>query len=296
MRVLVLGGEGMLGGMVFRVLSSSKNLSVERTWLTEAGDVKLRFDVDDGPDGFKNILARRGPFDTVINCIGILSGAIDDKNPVSVTRAERINAKFPHELASVACEAGARVIQISTDGVFSGAADSPYFEDSPSDCTDVYGKSKSAGEVRAPGFLNLRCSIIGSDPVGKKGILEWFLAQPDGGTLTGYTDHVWNGVTTLQFAKICGKLIEEAAFDRVRKESPIHHFCPNLPISKFELLGVFKSVFGRKVTIEPKRAPGGPLKRVLGTRFRGLRELFGEGLRIEAAVHELAALENNKTV
>ena len=39
-------------------------------------------------------------------------------------------------------------------------------------------------------------------------LLEWVLNHPKGSVLNGYSHHIWNGVTTLQFAKICKAVIE----------------------------------------------------------------------------------------
>src|SRR5213076_2163354 len=112
---------------------------------------------------------------------------------------------------AVAEEFGARVLHISTDGVFAGAAGA-CAEDAPHDCPDVYGKTKSLGEVTAREVLTLRCSIVGPDPSARRGLLEWFLGLPDGMEVTGYTDSLWNGVTSLQLANLCQRIIQQDAF------------------------------------------------------------------------------------
>lgn len=166
-RVLVLGGEGMLGHMVVHVLSRSGRLAIAHT--SRSGGSGYSYDVQHGPGGLRHILDAHGPFDYMINCIGILGAGIHPLNPASMRRAIQVNALFPHELAMVAHEAGVRVIHVSTDGVFSGGSEGPYFEDAPHDCPDIYGKTKSLGEVHAPGVPDLRCSIIGPDPEGGEG-------------------------------------------------------------------------------------------------------------------------------
>lgn len=69
---------------------------------------------------------------------------------------------FPHRLADAAARRGQRVIEIATNGVFSGR-DAPYDEQSAHDPRDVYGKTKSLGERAASGVVRLRCSIIGPE-------------------------------------------------------------------------------------------------------------------------------------
>lgn len=277
---------GMLGQMVLRHLSRDASFVVEGTHRSEPSDT-LSFDAENGTGGLRALFERRGGYEYIINCIGVTKAGIDEGDPNSIRRAITVNALFPHELAAFAREAGARVIHISTDGVFAGSADS-YLENAPHDCMDVYGKTKSLGEVRAPGFLTLRCSIIGPDPVGKKGLLEWFKSQPDGKELHGYTDHLWNGVTTLQFAELCRMIIVKDCFQAIWEESPIHHFCPNEPVSKYELLKVFQSVFKRDVSIVPSSGAVAPVRRILRTRYHGIEDLFGHRLGVEQAIRELA--------
>ena len=154
-------------------------------------------------------------------------------------------------------------------------------------CTDVYGKTKSLGEIRAPGCLTLRCSIIGPDPVGKSGLWEWFKGQPEGKTLAGYTHHLWNGATTLQLAELCRRIITADRFQTICNEAPIHHFCPNLPVSKYELLQLFRSALQKNVSITPVGEALVPVRRILATRYQSIKELFGTGCSMEQAVNDL---------
>ena len=285
-KVLVLGGTGMLGQMVYRILSQSEGLTVKCTSRSQLSD-PLHFNIEDGTARLQQILERYGPFDYIVNCVGVVKAHIDEQNSESVRRAIVVNALFPHQLATVATESKARVIHPSTDGVFSGDSDEPYLEDSQHDCVDIYGKTKSLGEVRKSDFLNIRCSIVGPDPIEKKGLLEWFMAQPDGQEVIGYTDHIWNGVTTLQFAGLCKRIIVQDRFGEIWNESPVHHFCPNQAVSKYELLEIFKSVFGKRVTIIPSRSTGSPVRRILATRYHSLKDLFGYVSSMERAVREI---------
>jgi dTDP-4-dehydrorhamnose reductase len=206
----------------------------------------------------------------IVNCIGVLKAAIRESDPASVEGAIRVNALFPHELAAVAAECGARVIHVSTDGVFAGGREAPYRENDPLDCTDHYSRSKALGECPAGNVLNIRCSLVGRDAVAHKGLLEWLLRQPDGGDVDGFGDQRWNGVTTLQFAKLCEALISEGAFERVRSISPVHHFCPNGAITKYDLLCAWQAVTGKRVTVRSV-ASGNPAgSRLLATNYSSL--------------------------
>jgi dTDP-4-dehydrorhamnose reductase len=60
--------------------------------------------------------------------------------------AYSVNALGPQNLANAASKAGARLVQISTDYVFSGDASSPWSEKAPHNPQSVYGSTKSEGE------------------------------------------------------------------------------------------------------------------------------------------------------
>jgi len=289
--VLVLGGTGMVGRMVCRVLSRAEGFVVRSTSRREPS-APFFFDAENGTEKLRQIMACHGPFDYMINCIGVLLGEIDERDPRSVRRAVAVNERFPHDLAAVAGESGARVIHLSTDGVFSGNA-GVCREDSPTDCDDVYGKSKSHGEATASCVLNLRCSVIGPDPVEKKGMLEWFRSRPKGSEVPGYVDHRWNGVTTLQFSELCRDLILRDSFDAIRSEAPVHHFCPNQAVSKYELLQLFNSAYKSEVTVKPVKSAHGPVHRVLDTRYSSLKGFYGYDRPMERAIEEMAKWEAN---
>lgn len=236
-KVLVLGVTGMLGHMVHRVLAASATIEAHGTHILDKQS-PFYFDVMSGLGELEIICAKSSRYDYFINCIGILPAKIEDKDPASIRKAIKINSLFPHELSAFAKDHGGRVIHISTDGVFSGDAES-YYEDDAHDCKDLYGITKSLGEVFAENFLNLRCSIIGPSPFLGEGLMEWFLKQPTGAVVPGYTNHIWHGISTYQFGNLCLKIIEGDHFEKIRTESSVFHFAPNEPITKYELLRLF---------------------------------------------------------
>jgi dTDP-4-dehydrorhamnose reductase len=285
-KVLILGGKGMLGNMVVRVLSKQKKIVIKSTSSNKTPNYIL-FNIEKGIESLEKILKKDDSFDYIINCIGILNSSINENDPQSVHRAICINALFPHELAKLAQEIGVRVIQISTDGVFTKNA-GVCLEDSPRNCDDVYGWTKALGEVISPNCLNLRCSIIGPSPYLQKGLLEWFLSQPKGLQVSGYTEQAWTGITTLQFANLCQLLINDNYFDVVRKEAPTHHFCPNQTLSKYELLQLFRSHFRPDIVVKPNNSHDNTVSRTLGTKYTTIKEIFGCNKPIQQAIKELA--------
>ena len=284
-KVLVLGSKGMLGQMVKIILSRQERFIVKSTTHKNTPE-SFCFDIEYGIDGLRQIMEQQESFDYIINCIGILNSSIDENDPNSVRRAELINALFPHKLASLAQEYRARVIQISTDGVFARNA-GVCLEESTCYCNDIYGKTKKIGEVNTPNYLNLRCSIIGPSPYLRKGLLYWVLSQPRNSEIYGFTDQKWNGVTTLQFAELCKILILDNYFDTVYAESPIHHFCPNQSINKYELLKLFRSYFRPDLTVIPQINIKKAVSRTLDTNYQSISVKFGNNILMKEAIKAL---------
>src|SRR5262249_30032587 len=203
----------MLGSAVMDVLSRCEKLSVDGTQRNDEAGPDY-FDILAMPESRWSSVLQRRPYDYIINCIGMLKPAISESDSVGLRRAILVNALFPHQLASAV--PSARIFHISTDGVFSGRATRPYLETDAADCPDAYGKTKALGECPAENVINFRCSIIGCDSRGGKGLIEWVLRSPEGTELRGFEDQYWNGVTTRQFAGLCRSVIAAGIFDTLR--------------------------------------------------------------------------------
>ncbi len=293
-RVLVLGGTGMLGSMVTRYLHGQSSYEVwasvrspeDGLLLPLAADRTVLLDARADDVTLASILHAVRPT-TIINCMGIIKPFCRDDDPQGVERAIQVNALFPHRLAAVAETMRARVIQIATDCVFSGKTGN-YGEDALHDAEDVYGKTKSLGEVRAPNVLHVRASIIGPELRTYASLFEWFLRQPNTERLQGFSHHRWNGITTLQFAECCGALLRVGpeAFDRLIHTSSVHHFVPNASVTKYELLSMLARMFHKSVEIEERSDLGPAVDRTLTSRYHALPG-SGERLPFERAVQQL---------
>ena len=223
-----------------------------------------------------------------INCIGLIKHKIRDGCARDVGQAVRVNALFPHQLASAAAAAGCRVIQIATDCVYSGRK-GEYVETDQHDPLDVYGKTKSLGEVMLPHVHNLRCSIIGPENKEKLSLFEWFMGQHSGSRVAGFTNHYWNGLTTYHFGKICSGIIKEDL-----KLPTLCHVVPRDTLAKGELLALLGRSFHR-VDVGIDKVPAKePVNRTLKTldpaRNQEIWKAAGYGLppSLEAMVEELA--------
>lgn len=246
-KVAILGANGMLGSMLVRVFALDAQYQLLAT-VRESGQVKTwqkkypeviwrKLDVQGSSDGIVKVL--KG-FSWIINAIGIIKPHIQDDDAEKVERAIVINAVFPFSLARAAEKIGAKVIQIATDCVYSGER-GKYQESDPHDPLDVYGKTKSLGEAYGSQMFHLRTSIIGPEIENHKSLLDWFLGQPKNAWVNGFTNHRWNGVTTLHFAKICQGMIQENL-----QINHLQHLVPASIITKGKLLQVFTKEFDRK--------------------------------------------------
>jgi dTDP-4-dehydrorhamnose reductase len=279
-KVLVLGAQGMLGSMVARVLR-------ERSELDVVAMARADFDVVQEPIG---PLLDRGRFEWIVNAVGVIKRHIDEHAADSIEHAVAVNALFPHSLAAESAKRGQRVIQIATDGVFSGLR-APYDESAPHDATDVYGKTKSLGEVPAPHVVHLRCSIIGPERSPPSSLLGWALSSPPRAQLPGYERQRWNGVTTLHFAEICAAVIAGA-------QAPwIQHIVPADSVSKAELLELALLAFGRDDVVVSRQPGPEAIDRTLTTRDKRANERLWRAAGYErpptiaAMLRELAAHE-----
>jgi len=178
--------------------------------------------------------------DVVVNGIGIVKQDAAAKDPVA---SISVNALFPHRLAAVCGEVGARLIHLSTDCVFSGQKGNYSETDSP-DPEDLYGRSKLLGELIGENCLTVRTSMIGHELEGSHGLLEWLLSQ-NGGRVRGFKRAVFSGFVTPALAQTLARIIIE--YPRL---SGIRHVASQA-INKFDLLSLVKNVYELNVEIEP---------------------------------------------
>lgn len=232
-KVLILGANGMLGHACSQILSQSKGLEIHKTSRANM-DGHIQFDA--AKDSITELISRTKP-DWIVNCIGIIKPHIKEDQASTVLTAIKINSEFPFALASAS---DATIIQIATDCVYSGAK-GQYIETDVHDALDAYGKTKSLGEAPLKNIIHLRASIIGPELGRSTSLLEWFRNQQPSAEVNGFTDHLWNGVTTHHFAKLSLGIITND-FKDVSKT----HIVPAGSIKKSDLLREFAKAYNRQ--------------------------------------------------
>jgi dTDP-4-dehydrorhamnose reductase len=207
MKILILGGSGMIGHQLFIYLSHHHDVHVtlrqsasfySNTYPTLFANDNAYFNVNVlDLDNLQNILEEFGP-EFVINATGVIK---QSNIAQSAAPTIELNALFPHKLLKLCEKINAKLIQFSTDCIFSGTKGSAYLESDTSDALDMYGRTKSLGEVESNNSLTLRKSVIGLELAQEKyGLIEWFLAQQ--GRVKGFRKAIYTGVTVIELARI----------------------------------------------------------------------------------------------
>lgn len=236
-KIIILGSTGMLGNVILKHFSGTDIYDVNASIRNKKFKTNNNFLFDPIVNSVDEL-----PFaDFYINAIGSIKPYMLKDLKSSIY----INSIFPRELADWCKKRGSKLIHITTDCVWSGK-DGNYDEESPHDALDEYGKSKSLGEPE--NCMVLRTSIIGPEIHKNASLLSWVQAQA-GKEINGFTNHLWNGITTLQYAKICDQIISNDWYE----EELYHVHSPNI-VNKFELVTMINSRYKVGAIIKPTEA------------------------------------------
>lgn len=238
MKILVLGHNGMLGNCVYKYLSSLKNI--------DAFKVNGRWPKDNFLTEIVNM-----DVDYVINCIGAIPQRTEDFV---------INYDLPIWLdKNLEC----RVIHPGTDCEMDN---------------DYYGISKvnASDYVKHSGIRTkiIKTSIIGHELNTSNSLLDWFLNSKE--SVSGYTKAMWNGNTTLEWAKTCVDLMKNW------NSYPIENVIQSNCISKFSLLQEISKVYEKEIEIKSNESVvankclvGGMQTSSIGVQLKELRDFYG---------------------
>jgi len=253
-RVVVLGSSGMAGHLFTLYFKEREGFAVVDVGPRQRPfDSSLLCDMEDRVSIEK--LLKRCKADVVINCIGVLVKASTERKREAVW----INSYFPWLLNDLCGSLGMRLIHLSTDCVFSGK-NGPYTESAVRDGSLFYDRSKALGELDDAQALTIRTSIIGPELKRQgSGLFNWFLSQK--GTIEGYSNALWSGVTTLELAKQVSAIVRN-----MPSLKGIVHLSVNDGISKYELLKIIAATFSRPTLIREVMDPHID-KRLINTRL-----------------------------
>ena len=237
-KVLIIGSKGMAGHVIYNYFKENTDFDVvDIARGIENHTPTHQVDVTDFAT-LTALIEGEKP-DYVINCIGILNRDAEDNPEKSIL----LNSYFPHYLAKIGKKIDFKLIHVSTDCVFDGKKGN-YTESSLKDGQGFYAETKALGEVIYGNNLTIRTSIIGPElKENGIGLFHWFMLQK--GTIKGYTNAYWTGITTIELAKVIIAAIEADI-------TGLHHVVNNSKINKYDLVTLFKNVFKKEnIIIEP---------------------------------------------
>lgn len=236
MKIYILGSKGMLGKYVATFLNEYYTI-VEVT----------RNDIDASNISEEELHSKLfhlgvNENDVIINCIGTIKPMVDSLGDLN---AIKVNSVFPRVLANVCEKIKVKLIHPTTDCVFLGYK-GLYTENDIHDITDIYGRTKSLGEPN--NCTIIRTSIIGEEVNQGRSLVEWIKSNKNN-TVFGFTNHKWNGVTCLEFAKICKKIIDSNNF-----WLGVRHIHSNV-VNKKELVEIISEIYDLNINVTPKETP-----------------------------------------
>lgn len=270
--IIILGSHGMLGWQVLNQFKSTKyNLKCQvRNKKSQKNLIKklnlnkkvkfFYFDIE--KDKIDTLIKKISNKDVIINCIGKIKPFINENDLNQIQTAIKVNSLFPIELSKIIKTKKNKIYQIATDCVYSGESGN-YNEMSKHDALDIYGKTKSLGEVNQKNFFNIRVSIIGKELNTNNSLVEWFLSNEKKEKIFGFIDHLWNGVTTSVFAEILYTII-----DKKIKIPNNFHLVPKNKVNKYELMHYLKKHYGFKNLNIIKKNSNMTINRVLETSHK----------------------------
>ena len=236
-KIVILGSTGMLGSMLLEYFSSTNKYEIT----SSVRNIDFESNNNFLFDPLINYMSELPYADYFINAIGTIKPFMSKNMSDSIY----LNALFPRDLADECNKKRIKLVHITTDCVFSGK-DGNYDEDSEHDALDDYGKSKSLGEPE--NCMVLRTSIIGPEVHKNASLVSWVQAQ-GGKDINGFTNHFWNGITTLQYAKVCDQIISNDLYD----ENLYHIHSPST-VDKFELVSMTDDRYKVGANITPVEA------------------------------------------
>ncbi len=253
--VLVIGANGMLGYALTKFLLRKGN--------NVKGLTRKEFDIaKESMFVFESYL---DSVNIVINCAGVIKPRIKD---MAIEDVINVNSIFPRNLVKVCNNNNILCFHITTDCVYSGKKGN-YNENDYFDATDIYGMTKNSGDIKD--CMTLRTSIIGEEKGQNRSLLEWVLSQK-GKEVNGFTNHYWNGITTVYLAEIIEKIFNNNLYQK-----GIFHIFSKKSVSKYELLKIINDVYNLNIKIRPFEADT-KIDRTLDSIFNLSRNLVKKSI------------------
>jgi dTDP-4-dehydrorhamnose reductase len=261
--IAILGGRGMLGTDLARACRD-KGFNIEVFDLPDFDITKT-----------SQLTAAVSKAEIIINCAAYTNV---DKAESETELAHKINAEAVGNLGRLAKKMNKWVLHISTDFVFDGQKDSPYFETDAPNPINAYGKSKLAGEefLVQSGCRNCIIRIewtygaAGNNFVGK--LISRSKQQ---NTIKIVDDQIGSPTATTEVARTICKLL-------AKRPEGIFHFAADGYVSRFDMAKFVLDNLNINIDLQPCKSGDfdSPAQRPLNSCFdcSKIRSLLGEDI------------------
>ena len=246
MKILITGSNGQLGNELQKIVSTGKaEIGAVSEEIKNAEVFAMDVDILDitNLEQVKKVLNEVKP-DVVINCAAATNV---DGCEANQDLAFKINSLGPRNLAMVAEELGAKIVQVSTDYVFSGVGEAPLKECDLVAPVSVYGKTKLLGEEFVRDF-STKYYIVRTawlyGYVGHNFVYTMMKLGKDRDTLSVVNDQLGNPTHANDLAYHILKLIQT-------EEYGVYHCTGKGECSWYNFASEIMKLSGRNCTVNP---------------------------------------------
>lgn len=246
MKILITGSNGQLGNELQKIVATGKaEIGAVSEEIKNAEVFAMDVDTLDitNLEQVKKVLNEVKP-DVVINCAAATNV---DGCEANQDLAFKINSLGPRNLAMVAEELGAKIVQVSTDYVFSGVGEAPLKECDLVAPVSVYGKTKLLGEEFVRDF-STKYYIVRTawlyGYVGHNFVYTMMKLGKDRDTLNVVNDQLGNPTHANDLAYHILKLIQT-------EEYGVYHCTGKGECSWYNFASEIMKLSGRNCTVNP---------------------------------------------
>lgn len=246
MKILITGSNGQLGNELQKIVATGKaEIGAVSEEIKNAEVFAMDVDTLDitNLEQVKKVLNEVKP-DVVINCAAATNV---DGCEANQDLAFKINSLGPRNLAMVAEELGEKIVQVSTDYVFSGVGETPLKESDLVAPVSVYGKTKLLGEEFVREFSSKYYIVRTAwlyGYVGHNFVYTMMKLGKDRDTLSVVNDQLGNPTHANDLAYHILKLIQT-------EEYGVYHCTGKGECSWFDFASEIMKLSGRNCTVNP---------------------------------------------
>lgn len=246
MKILITGSNGQLGNELQKIVATGKaEIGAVSEEIKNAEVFAMDVDTLDitNLEQVKKVLNEVKP-DVVINCAAATNV---DGCEANQDLAFKINSLGPRNLAMVAEELGAKIVQVSTDYVFSGVGETPLKESDLVAPVSVYGKTKLLGEEFVRDFSSKYYIVRTAwlyGYVGHNFVYTMMKLGKDRDTLSVVNDQLGNPTHANDLAYHILKLIQT-------EEYGVYHCTGKGECSWYDFASEIMKLSGRNCTVNP---------------------------------------------